>query len=450
MKKWELEYYLTNKWVFLIIALVVVVAVGFFLIQPFNTPSKTKIYEVVAVAGQGGLVNGSKKLSVLLPENSKHVVFVAEPEIGYKFVGWFRDGELICENESIVLVPENVTLLAKFRRIKVAVVFEANVTGAEVYINFKKYVLPTTLVFDYGEVVTVKALSFDHYVLLNGTGYVFRAEKNQTVKFFYRINETRVYEPVNISHICIVSNIGNATVLVDGVNRTTPYCFKTAYMPVEIEGKWEIPYNETHSWWLGWYWVEEGNKTWWWSYGLNGSRLYLSKSANVTLHYVLGLKELPYVVEVWNYTPIEYYVQRSYTYTFEDYGIKLIPTGRHRYFNTMTLLELPGEFGLVEVEVRFGARRMNPEYVFSLGIIWLDGDKFANLPTLGISPNPHGPTVVLLNGTVAKMAWLARQNWTNRYSLHYTGDDPYMDIFCNNPSYWYTGETSYTRAGRRG
>ena len=132
-----------TKRALLFVSLVVIcVAAGLFAWYMFNSPPKVKVFEVVAIAGQGGLVNGSREVSALVPEGSKPIVLVAEPETGYTFIGWFRDGKPVNGSRTLVLVPQgNVTLYAKFKLIvcKLQVVGRP---GVEVYVNGSVYKTP--------------------------------------------------------------------------------------------------------------------------------------------------------------------------------------------------------------------------------------------------------------------------------------------------------------------
>lgn len=441
------------KIILAVVALLAVVSISAYLMQRENMGNQAPAQNPrtvtlnVSSLGEGRvLVNGSAAEQVQL-EAGSIVILEASAEKYWRLREWRVNGTPRGANERLLLFINGPTQVkAVFERVMVRLVILGNASPASVDVNGTVYPLPYNATLPAGTYLEIAPVAEGDLIALDKPLEV-RLEEDTEITLRFRKPSTQV-KACKGEEMVLVEGDAAKWAIVNGENRTLPVCVPA---PVAVKGPFRVPFNKTHSLWLAWYWIEQNGSKWWWSYGINGSTLYLEHGpANVTLHYVLGLKQLPYVVNVWNYTPIEYYVQRSYVYVFEDYGIKLIPTGRHRYFNTMTLLELPREFGLVEVEVRFGARRMNPEYVFSLGIIWLDGDKFAHLPTLGISPNPQGPTIVLLNGTVAKMAWKAGKNWENRYSLHYTGDDPYMPIFRNNPSYWVYWEDELSESWEKG
>ena len=137
--------------------------------------------------------------------------------------------------------------------------------------------------------------------------------------------------------------------------RGLPKCLP---VPVTVEFPLEGPaINSTHRYWLAWYWIEENGSKWWWSPGINGSKLRIDKPANVTLHYLPGLKNLPYVVRVYRWP--EAYVRAgmrvwvgggwvranaSKPFTFTS------KYGTYDYYDYVVIFSVPGDAGLVEVE----------------------------------------------------------------------------------------------------
>lgn len=140
MRKGKLD----TKQVLVLIGLVIVgVAVaGWYFQQKAFYRSAQKIYVVTVIAGEGGTVNGTKELQLVLPEGSEPQLLVAEPEKGYRFVGWFADGRLINTSKTVVLVPEsNVTIYARFELIACRLRIEGR-AGVEVYVNDSVYEIP--------------------------------------------------------------------------------------------------------------------------------------------------------------------------------------------------------------------------------------------------------------------------------------------------------------------
>ncbi len=120
--------------------------------------------------------------------------------------------------------------------------------------------------------------------------------------------ERRILE-INAKYVLkIVSNVENAKALVNGEEVELPYAvgFNESRW-IDVEGVWSLPYNETLNWWLAWYnltGVDSKNKT-----IKKITTYYKSKTISLKLdgnytleiHYVKGLKNLPYVLKVWTH-----------------------------------------------------------------------------------------------------------------------------------------------------
>ena len=83
----------------------------------------TPTYEVIvtSVAGPGGFVGYDGDETELDSYVSKGEIMMvwATPADGYRFVGWYRDGELYSTEAELTLFPtENMTLTAKFEKIE--------------------------------------------------------------------------------------------------------------------------------------------------------------------------------------------------------------------------------------------------------------------------------------------------------------------------------------------
>ncbi|MCD6458091.1 MAG: hypothetical protein J7K82_04500 [Thermoproteales archaeon] len=186
-----------------------------------------RIYEVVAVAGEGGLVNGSKKLSVLLPENSKPVAFIAEPKKRYRFVGWFVNGTFASSNKTITVSPvENFTLHARFELIACRLRVEGR-SGVEVYVNDSVYRIPfeveapcnSTLLLRY-----VNGLGGDRTIWLNGS-------------------RTVVMSPARL----VIEGNASAPIYINGTRYDGFDGYVEMNTVIMVNGS-DIPINDTHTW----------------------------------------------------------------------------------------------------------------------------------------------------------------------------------------------------------
>jgi len=105
--------------------------------------------------------------------------------------------------------------------------------------------------------------------------------------------------------LLIVSNALNAYAYVNGERVELPHCI-SAEEPFSalVEAPRELSINETYSWWLGW-WNLSGRCA---PYFVEQAKL-VEVSGNLTLeiHYVLGLRELPYAREAYLYWPPMWY-----------------------------------------------------------------------------------------------------------------------------------------------
>ena len=213
----------------------------------------------------------------------------ARPNKYWVFKYWLVNRSKIEDNPLTVEVRGNTTITAVFAKARCSLILVSNVTGARAVIGGSEAGLPHTEYVECGSKVEVRPLPVPGYTPLN-TSTTITVEGNVTAKLLYA-------KPVTIrcGGILITSNVASEA-LVNGSPVKLPYCTAP---PTVIEGFFEVSYNSTHSYWLAWYGVEEENKTWWWSYGLNGTKLHVNSTAKVTLHYVLGLKGLPYVEKVY-------------------------------------------------------------------------------------------------------------------------------------------------------
>ncbi|GEM_PF-1979267 len=195
-----------------------------------------------------------------------------------------------------LIIYGNASLVVEAERVYVSVRILVN-ASAPYLVNGTEHKGPTTLRVPLGSLIVIKAkpqkAGVGSYIPLNST-VVYTADQNTTLRLYwaYRINYT-----CKPGEIWIITNLReNVTAYINGKPVQLPTCIRP---PVVVEGVFAGPaINGTHRYWLGWYWVEEGGRRWWWSYGINGSRLRVEGPANITLYYLPGLKGLPYVERV--------------------------------------------------------------------------------------------------------------------------------------------------------
>jgi|GEM_PF-3728047 len=352
--------------------------------------------------------------------------FSAKPAKGWRFAYWVVNNSKLVERNLTLVLRGETRVTAVFKKLKCTLRIISNISD-RAYVNGKEEALPFESKYSCGETVTIAPAHIKGFRPLNFTTAIV-LNRNLTASLLYvreRVDECE-------KGILITSNVAR-WILVNGWNVTLPYCAKP---PAVIQGAFEMPHNGTHSWWLGWYWVRSASRhAYWWSHGINGSILYVDEPAEVKVHYLLGLKGLPYVVRIWNYSSYGYKTG-IFQYKLQDNKVTFYVTpGRHAFYGFEGLLEFSSDIRLMEVNVEFDVFKDFGQ-TLSVGVIYLEGDKMSRLPVLGVSPNPYGVTRVMLNVSVFRMAWVKWKSWDKRYEFASNVSEPYISLFLYNPSYW--------------
>ena len=199
---------------------------------------------------------------------------------GYKIQVYLSNGSKLPPSGSLLL-GGNASLIVKASRVNVTLKLVVN-AAAPYLINGSQHRGNLTLILPWGATINITLLRLEkgpeiltplnRSLALNVTG-------NLTVRLVWELR-------------CRGVSFRSEPVRVKGLPKCLP-------APVTVEFPIEGPaINGTHRWWLAWYWVEENGSKWWWSPGINGTKLHITKPANVTLHYLPGLKNLPYVKRV--------------------------------------------------------------------------------------------------------------------------------------------------------
>ena len=242
------------------------------------------------------LVNGSEAGQIQL-EAGSIVILEASAEKYWRLREWRVNGTPRAADERLVLFVNGPTLVeAVFERVMVRLVIFGNASPASVAVNGTVYQLPYNASLPAGTYLEIAPVAEDDLVALDKP-VTLKLEEDTEITLRFR-KASNAYTPVcRAEGWVLVDSEAAKWAIVNGENRTLPVCVPA---PAAVRGPFQVPLNETHSLWLAWYWVEQNGTMWWWSYGLNGSTLYLERGpANVTLHYVLGLKDLPYVERVY-------------------------------------------------------------------------------------------------------------------------------------------------------
>ncbi|HEX68884.1 MAG TPA: hypothetical protein ENG10_01135, partial [Candidatus Bathyarchaeota archaeon] len=295
--------------------------------------------------------------------------FSAKPAKGWRFAYWVVNNSKLVERNLTLVLRGETRVTAVFKKLKCTLRIISNISD-RAYVNGKEEALPFESKYSCGEAVTIAPAHIKGFRPLNFTTAIV-LNRNLTASLLYvreRVDECE-------KGILITSNVAR-WILVNGWNVTLPYCAKP---PAVIQGAFEMPHNGTHSWWLGWYWVRSASRhAYWWSHGINGSILYVDEPAEVKVHYLLGLKGLPYVVRIWNYSSYGYKTG-IFQYKLQDNKVTFYVTpGRHAFYGFEGLLEFSSDIRLMEVNVEFDVFKDFGQ-TLSVGVIYLEGDKMSRL-----------------------------------------------------------------------
>ena len=327
-----------------------------------------------------------------------------------------------------VLVDENATLRIETERIRVHVEILSNTTGSYAIINGVNVTLPYSLEVFYGDRISVTPLNTTNRIALNQTVTLI-AQRDIALRLYFvnassktkRIDWRYTGRLPECDGVLVYSNARNATALVNGRNVTLPFCAKP---PVLVRGVYKQQLNATHSLWLAWYWVDYGSERVWWSYGINGSTLKIRKPARVEIHYLLGLKDLPYVLRIDPVVFEDWFKEAPWNVSQDGGEIRIIGLnktwwGEYIFF---VIVVVPKEVGWLRVRVS-GLPSLSTIYISPVLLLGQEynGPAFAKYST-------SGTVVVDINMTAFRLYWLAKskgekavlKNWGN-FKLDHEG-----------------------------
>ena len=366
-----IEIFYMDWWKKLLMVAVIAVLIVAYFLWPKPQPKPELIILSLDVEGRGS-VDCSGKLRDTKPFN---VTLVAKPEVHWLFKYWILNSSKVIERERIYLeVRGNSTLKAVFEeKPKYRLLVQLRGNGSCTLTNSTWY---------QGEKLNISCVAAKGWKLSNITlddepvklPYELIMDRDHTLEVFF---EKVVEEEVRGRYVLrIVSNVRNAYAVVNGEKVELPYTIAlNESKTVTLEGNWSLPYNSTHSWWLGWYNLmgvnEKGEtiETIIPYHAMDCIEVLLDGNYTLEIHYVHGLKQLPYVLN-W------------YKRTYEEEGVKMILwyMNKVEYVNyslvmsnctneedvvTPILLEFDKGISKVLIEVRFTGN-VTPKY-FDMG-----------------------------------------------------------------------------------
>ena len=374
--------------------------------------TRTYIYLVIDRSGHGSvLVNGSK-LSGVMNSSPFTVVLYAVPFENWVFKYWVVNDSITSRANPLVLrINANTSITAVFRE-SYCVLRVNGPRGYSITVNGTPKCVPFVIETKCGTKLTLEAsnesplnathkLKFTGWLTSSGSIVLSRnltlvLKRNESLT----LNAIATSSALSCRGVLVKSEIPGATILTGAKRLSLPACLTP---PVELEGEWFVPLNDTHGYWLAWYWIESNGVKYWWSYGLNGSRIKLDRPANVTLHYTLGLKELPYVTKVWVLPEHAWRVEKGIcVYRVGNRSLYMAYREDAPYFLCILMLEVPREVGLVALDLVPGDRHT---YSVKVGVVRLNGWYLINAPSKTFFFRE--PLTLLINTTCWISMWEA-------------------------------------------
>ncbi|RLE63052.1 MAG: hypothetical protein DRJ38_08470 [Thermoprotei archaeon] len=332
-----LEFSVMELWKkLLLVAVIVAAVIAAYLFWPRPQSKPELIVLTLHIEGKGSIdYNG--KLRDYKPFN---ITLTAKPEEYWLFRYWILNGTEVIEDEELYLeVRANSTLKAVFEELpkyKLTVFLRGNGTctlGNSTWYTRTK--------------IEINCTPAQGWILANATldgksvelpVELIMDKAHSLEVFFEKIVKKEVRGKYTLR---IVSNADNAIAIVNHTSYPLPYTIAVNETTlITVEGLWKLPYNGTHAWWLGWYNLTGATENETISeifpyYKFNKTILVLNGNYTIELHYVRGLKNLPYVLKAWTLRELS----PDLTKIFPKFGEKIwdcdvsIEEGYIRFYN---------------------------------------------------------------------------------------------------------------------
>jgi len=244
-----------------------------------------------------------------------NITLHAYPLKDYIFQYWLINNSKVVENPLKITLNGNTTIKPYFKRIYFYIKLNSNGTlllnGSEV---------KTPYILRYREKITLNisgirrlvknTIYYPKSILLDNRSVenpIILEYRNASIILLYGV------EKGGENKILITSNAAKYCYINGSRIELPTYIYISA--PTKLYGEFNIPLNKAHSYWLGWYTIKyKNNKTKTLSYYRNKSIEIASNTREIYIHYVRGLKNLPYVLKI-HYFPPFYWDKKSKYWT---------------------------------------------------------------------------------------------------------------------------------------
>lgn len=410
--------------------LALIVAAGLYYVflvnHPQNTPEKPRLSRLCYL--EPSLDEGVERVFVRTLNGSRACPVMYSVEIrlkeGYRLRSATVGGKAFKGLKFNVLVSENETLKVETERIKIRVEILSNATGAYALVNGANVSLPYSLEVDYGEWLNVTPIEVVGLKPLNGT-VILRPVEDISLKLYY-INASSVVKGVDwrfngslpsCEGVLVYSNARLAWAIVDGRNVTLPYCASNS---VEVEGSFELPLNKTHSLWLAWY---NASGT---VYPYFESEKIEVKDGVVELHYVVGLRGLPYVARLDLALLRDWYEAYRWNVSVEDGWIRLTPGTYMQKWGLsiygFVFIVLPDKANKVWVEIMVEKVETDRSIEAQVEVtpLYLVGQKFCGAPCLAYPFNDTPKRIrASIDLRLVRTYWSVKKVWDESIGYRY-------------------------------
>ncbi|RLE61503.1 MAG: hypothetical protein DRJ35_00360 [Thermoprotei archaeon] len=333
-----------------------------------------------------------------------------------------RIGVTSFHNKSFeVLLYDNATLFVKTRPTKLSVRILSNIPGAKVKVNGVVNQLPIKVKAEFGEKLRIEPLSSRNIYPLNSTIELF-VEENMTLRLVY-LTDVYPFSWRNLSKcidgIYVYSNIPGVVVYIDGAETSLPKCVRKE--SAFVEGRFKVPYNGTHTFWLAWYEISNKDNVRVYAFFENSSIRALKGEA-VYLHYVLGLSDLPYVKR-FDFSIINDWTEK-YNWSLKTIdGWLIIGTTEKSYtpwktYMALAVLVLPESVNNIWLETN----TIESDYLIDLAIypLYYIGQHLCGSPVFDYPMDKFPRKIELwINMSYAAKYWVLKKAWDEEINYKY-------------------------------
>ena len=301
-----------------IVISVIIVIMSIILYYYFLSSSEGEKYVLIALEVQDNIGGRMKPEPGIYLYNysSVNITFKAFPEKDYIFLYWLVNGSnKVDENPLRLVLNGNTTIKPFFKRIYFYVQLDSNGT---LFLNGSRIDTPYTL--RYKEKITLNisgirwlennTIYYPKTILLNNISVenpVKLEYRNASIKLLYGV------EKYGENKILITSNTAGHC-YINGSRIDLPAYVGVGRLPfTNLSADFSLPLNNTYSYYIGWYKiVYQNNESETISYYKQNTIKLNRFMRKIYIHYVRGLKNLPYILKIHYFPPFRWNYTRKY------------------------------------------------------------------------------------------------------------------------------------------